>query len=103
MRAKAQKAALLILPAILVAWSAFAFDVRTWTFSQDGQMKTSSGGSVSFKKKGRFDAAFVRLENTNVVLLARSGEYLTIASTNLCDLDRDYVARATGRDDSEPA
>jgi hypothetical protein len=78
---------------LATTWAALAGEVRTWTFSQDGQMITSSGGTVSFKRKGRVDAAFVRMETTNVVLLAPHQEYLTISTNNLSDNDRDYLAR----------
>ena len=40
-----------------------------WTFAEDGLMHSSSGGRWSFSKGGRLDAAFVRLEGTNVILL----------------------------------
>lgn len=63
-------------------------------------MKSSSGGVTSFKKKGRLDAAFVRAETNNVdiVLMVARREYITIAVTNLSDLDRDYVDRAVRLD-----
>lgn len=101
MTAKAQKAFLLTFFSLTLAWGVFAAGLRTWTFRDDGQMKTSSGGNVSFKKKGRLDAAFVRTEGTNIVLLAHHGEYLTIALTNLCDADQVYLSRASGVTQSE--
>lgn len=99
---KAQKA-LLSAGLLLLASASGAAEWRTWTFAQDGQMKTSAGGSVSFKKKGRLDAALFRADATNAVLLAGHGEYLTISVTNLSELDRSYVVRAAGIDSSEAA
>jgi len=75
-------------------WSASAAELRTWTFSQDGQMRTSASGTMSFKKQGRLDAALIRLETNNVVLLATCAGNLAIAATNLPVADITYVARA---------
>jgi len=50
---------------------------------------------VSFKKMGRLDAVFLRVEGTNVILLATHGQSLTIPKTNLCDLDRSYIENLT--------
>jgi hypothetical protein len=79
---------------VLCGWSASAAELRTWTFSQDGQMRTSAAGTMSFKKKGRLDAAFIRLETDNVVVLATRAGNLAIAATNLSEADLTYVARA---------
>ena len=84
-----------LFAAVFTAWSLFAAEPRTWTFSQDGQMKTASGGSVSFKKNGRLDAEFVRLETNNVVLRVRHGEYRVIPAPSLSEVDRIYLARLT--------
>jgi hypothetical protein len=86
---------------ILSAGALLAVQPRTWTFSQDGQMKTASGGLVSFKKNGRLEAAFVRTEMTNVVLLVRTGEYRTIPAKSLSDSDIVYVAKLTNSGSSE--
>jgi len=80
----------------LITYAARPAELRTWTFSQDGQMKTFSGGIVSFRKQGRLDARFVRLESTNAILMAVPGEYLTIPLADLLDFDRAYIAKATG-------
>ena len=64
-------------------------------------MKTSSGGTVSFKKKGRIDAAFVRLETTNAVLQGLKGEFLTIPAVDLCEDDRSFLARISGIEEAE--
>jgi hypothetical protein len=88
-----QKACLI---AILVGvCGVLAAEPRTWTFSQDGQMKTPSGGLVSFKKNGRLDAIFVRLETTNVVLLVRRGESRSLPAKSLSAPDLEYIARLT--------
>lgn len=78
---------------IALVWTAAAAELRTWTFSHDGQMKTSSGGVTSFKQKGRMDAVFVRAETNTVVLMPSRGQYITIALTNLSDPDRDFIVR----------
>jgi hypothetical protein len=103
MTVRTQNAYLLFSIVLATTWAALAGELRTWTFGQDGQMNTSSGGTVSFKKKGRVDAAFVRMETTNVVLLAAHGEYLTTSTNNLSDTDRDYIARVSGIEESAAA
>jgi hypothetical protein len=102
-KANSQKAGpFLICSLCALIWTAAAAELRTWTFSQDGQMKSSSGGVTSFKKKGRIDAAFVRVETNDVVLMAPHREIITVALTNLSDLDRDFVARAVRLDEPDP-
>jgi len=64
-------------------------------------MKTSTGGTVSFKKRGRIDAGFIRLETTNVVLLAMHGEYLVLPANSFSDPDCAYLRKASGMEDSE--
>ena len=101
-KANSQKAGpFLICSLCALIWTAAAAQLRTWTFSQDGQMKSSSGGVTSFKKKGRIDASFVRVETNDVVLMATRGETITIAITNLSDLDRDFIARAVKLDEPD--
>src|SRR5215467_5697770 len=104
MKSASQKTGPLLICVLvaLVMTVAAAAELRTWTFSQDGQMKSSSGGVTSFKKKGRIDAAFVRVETNDVVLMAPRGEIITVALTNLSDLDRDFVARAVRLDEPDP-
>jgi hypothetical protein len=102
-KAIAQKAgSFLICLLVALVWTAAAAELRTWTFGQDGQMKSSSGGVLSFKKKGRIDGAFVRLENTNVILLGARGEYFTIPETNFCEADHDFIARVVHVSEPEP-
>jgi hypothetical protein len=104
MTANSQKAwPFLICLWIALVGTAAAAELRTWTFNQDGQMKTSLGGVTSFKKKGRIDAAFIRLESTNVVLLGAHREYFTIPERFLSDPDRDYVARSVRLNESDTA
>lgn len=79
---------------------ASAAELRTWTFSQDGQMCTSASGTLSFKKQGRLDAALIRLETNNVVLLAARAGNLSVAATNLSEADLIYVAKAKAIDKS---
>jgi hypothetical protein len=99
---KSQKAWPWLICSFMVAlWTAAAAELRTWKFSQDGQMKTSSGGVASFKKNGRLDAVFIRCETNNVLLLASRGEYLTIGVTNLSDQDRDFIARSVRLNEPE--
>lgn len=61
-------------------------------------MRTASGGIVSFKKNGRLEAAFVRAETTNIVLLVRTGECRTIPAKSLSDSDAAYIAKLTKPD-----
>lgn len=72
-----------------------ANEQRTWTFSQDGTMHSPSGDGWSFKKNGRLDAAFARLEGTNVILVsAVDGQYRAIPITSFSEDDRTYLRTA---------
>jgi hypothetical protein len=64
-------------------------------------MVNQSGGTWSFKKNGRIDAAFVRLDGTNAVLLAPDATYRTLPLTSLSQTDRVYVRRARGVPEQE--
>jgi hypothetical protein len=68
---------------------------RTWRFEQDGKMESDSG-SLSFKKGGRMDAVFVRIVDTNTVLLRPVGFTTTysVSVTNLCGEDRNLLLHA---------
>jgi hypothetical protein len=68
---------------------------RTWTFVQDGKMESDSG-FLTFKKGGRIDADFVRVVDTNTVLIrpVASTQNFWLAISNLCDADRDLLHKA---------
>jgi hypothetical protein len=77
---------------------------RTWTFSEDGIMRCPSGGQWSFKKKGSIDAAFVRMEGTNVtVMCTADGKERVIPAASLSDDDRAYLKGANGVPEWEAA
>lgn len=59
-------------------------------------MRTGANGSMSFKKGGRLEAALIRWQTNDLVVLACRAGNLTIASDDLSDADRSYVARASG-------
>src|SRR5438045_2896349 len=62
-------------------------EIRTWTFVQDGRID-----SISFKKKGRIDAEYVRLDGTNIVL--KMGDVTgPVPLAYFCETDRAYVDR----------
>src|SRR5262249_4340107 len=68
---------------------------RTWNFEQDGKMESDSG-TLSFKKGGRMDGQFVRMVDTNRILLRPLGSttiYWTSIS-NFCAKDRSLVFQA---------
>jgi hypothetical protein len=70
---------------------------RTWTFIDDGTMHSPSGGRWSFKKNGRLDAAFIRSDGTNVILMCvADGKYRIIPAASLSDGDRTYLRTANG-------
>ncbi len=79
------------------AWS----QTRTWTFIQDGKMVSDSGSSWSFKKNGRIDAAFVRVDGTNAILLAPAASYRTLPVLSLSQTDRAYLRQAGALPDPE--
>jgi hypothetical protein len=79
---------------------------RTWTFIEDGVMRSPSGGSEAtwtFKKNGRLDAAFIGLEDTNVVLLAGDGTRRVIPAASLSENDRDYLKEGRGISEEQAA
>lgn len=82
---------------LLSVVSAAASEQRTWTFTKDGIMRSPSGGEWSFKKNGRLDAAFVRLEGTNVVLLGGAdGQHRLMPAESLSEADHIYLRGAGG-------
>jgi hypothetical protein len=81
----------------LTGWS----QARTWTFIQDGKMVNDSGATWTFKKNGRIDAALVRIDGTNVILLAPDATYRTLPATSLSPADRAYLRKASGVPDEE--
>jgi hypothetical protein len=85
---------LLILVACLLPLSGRS-QTRTWTFAQDGKMVNDSGAAWTFKKNGRIDAAFVRLNGTNAILLTLDATYRTVPLVSLSAPDRSYL-RKTG-------
>lgn len=91
------KAIWLIL--LLSVVSVAAEEKRTWTFIEDGVMRSPSGGGIaawSFKKNGRVDAAFLGLEGTNVIVLTEDGKRRTIPTNSLSENDRAYLKKASG-------
>ena len=79
-----------------------AAEQHSWTFIQDGKMRSPSGDEWSFKKEGRVDGAFVSLEGTNVLVLgAYDGKLRLIPIASLCEDDRAYLLRANGISGSE--
>jgi hypothetical protein len=78
---------------LVLAWSQIYAAQRTWTFSQNGKMETRSG-AWSFKKGGRIDAEFIRLETNNIVVLKMAnGENRSVSLSALSESDRQYVAQ----------
>ena len=67
---------------------------RTWTFSQNG--RAESGAALSFRKGGRMDADYIRVEGTNMVVLCMAGQTYAIALTNFSEADRRFVDEVKG-------
>jgi S1-C subfamily serine protease len=81
-----------------------AVEHRTWTFINDGRMVSPSGGGWSFKKGGRLDAAFVRVDGTNVIVVADTdGQYRVIPVSSLSEGDCAYLVKAKGVSESDAA
>jgi len=77
---------------------------REWTFSEDGSARSSLGGFTSYRKNGRIEAAFVRLDDgTNALLQTTTGEYLTILTTAFSREDLAYLLGASGTTRTETA
>ena len=88
------KAFVTLLPCALVTCSALADDTRTWTFAQDG--KTEGSGVWSFRKGGRMDADFVRMQGENsIVLRSTDGQERIVPVSSLSQKDRDYITQAS--------
>jgi hypothetical protein len=64
-------------------------------------MVNESGATWSFKKNGRIDAALVRIDGTNVILLAPDATYRTLPVTSLSPADRAYLRKASGEPDED--
>lgn len=77
----------------LLAFSAEAGQ-RTWYFSQNG--RSESDALFSFRKGGRMDAEFIRLEGTNLVVLGMAGQTYAIALTNFSEADQRFVNAVKG-------
>jgi len=63
-------------------------------------MRTASNGTMSFKKGGRLEAALLRWQTNNLVVLSCRAGNLTVATENLSEADRSYVARSNGTDET---
>jgi sugar (pentulose or hexulose) kinase len=96
------KFAILLSLAFLLPLSARS-QARTWTFTEDGKIVTDSGEAWSFKKKGRIDAAFVRMNGTNVILLTPDAKFRAVPVRSLSQSDRSYLEIAGGITQSEAA
>ena len=88
---------------LVSAFTAAASEMRTWTFGEDGEMRSPSGGTWSFKKNGRVDAAFMDLQGTNVVLIADDATRRILPVKYLSESDRAYVEQASGTSEPEVA
>jgi hypothetical protein len=72
--------------------------VRTWTFVQDGEIKTEAG-STGFRKGGRVDAEFIKLvtmDGTNAVFLKLAGSKGWLPLACLSEADTNYLAGFQG-------
>lgn len=92
---KVQQALASVCSLMFFASATLAAEWHTWTFAQDGEMRTSSGGSVSFKIKGRLEAALFHSDPTNVVLYTTHKEFVTVPITDLSEGDQEYITRAS--------
>ena len=93
---QSQKAFLTLALVVLTTMPGIG-EIRTWTFVEDGRIN-----SISFKKNGRIDAEYVRLDGTNVVLILKTGDGTgSVPLAYLCETDRTYVDRANAELDRE--
>ncbi len=68
-------------------------DARTWTFTEDGNI-SSGPGIWSFRKGGRVDGRFVRLDGTNAVIVKLvDGTARSVPFASLSEADQAYVVR----------
>lgn len=78
----------LLAPCLLAA-----SESRTWTFDADGHI-SSGPGIWSFRKGGRIDGRFVRLDGTNAVIVKLvDGTARSVPYASLSAADRIYLAR----------
>jgi len=78
----------LLAPALLAA-----SESRTWTFEGNGNI-SSGPGIWSFRKGGRIDGRFVRLDGTNAVIVKLvDGTARSVPYASLSEADRAYLAR----------
>src|SRR4051794_36676788 len=85
---------LILAPLVLLAPSLpAASESRTWTFEGNGFI-SSGPGIWSFRKGGRIDGRFVRLDGTNAVIVKLvDGTARSVPFAALSDADRAYLAR----------
>jgi hypothetical protein len=91
---------LILLASVLAA---AAGELRTWTFSEDGEMRGLSGGKWSFRKNGRLDAAFIGVQGTNVIVVVNDGNRRIVPAKCLSEDDRAYLKQASGLSESQAA
>ena len=78
----------LLAPCLLAA-----SESRTWTFNGDGSI-SSGPGIWSFRKGGRIDGRFVRLDGTNAVIVKLvDGTARSVPYASLSEADQAYIAR----------
>jgi hypothetical protein len=78
----------LVVPCLLAA-----SESRTWTFNGDGNI-SSGPGIWSFRKGGRIDGRFVRLDGTNAVIVKLvDGTARSVPYASLSEADQAYLAR----------
>ncbi|HVV73980.1 MAG TPA: hypothetical protein VHI52_21175 [Verrucomicrobiae bacterium] len=78
----------LLAPCLLAA-----SESRTWTFNGDGNI-SSGPGIWSFRKGGRIDGRFVRLDGTNAVIVKLvDGTARSVPYAALSEADQAYLAR----------
>src|SRR4051812_24463573 len=70
-----------------------ASESRTWTFEDNGHI-SSGPGIWSFRKGGRIDGRFVRLDGTNAVIVKLvDGTARSVPYDSLSEADRVYLAK----------
>src|ERR1700694_3072840 len=83
-----------------LAFCSLAQDVNhahTWRFIKDGTIQGVSGSAWSFRKNGRIDANFIRLDDgTNLFVKMMDGQNGSVPIDFLCDEDRTYLEQVKG-------
>ena len=70
-----------------------ASESRTWTFEDNGNI-SSGPGIWSFRKGGRIDGRFIRLDGTNAVIVKLvDGTARSVPYSSLSEADRAYLAK----------